>query len=166
MVCSFAWRHYLLAISEAVAELRRPIMICSASVAIRSTSSAAGGHHRSAAGCEIDNRRNNVDGSAAGAMPACFRPLRDQNVGARIERLPRHVLALNLTDQQRPCLLDAGSERRGIAERKHHCAGSSTQRDIQQFGPPGETPGDEADAERRRASCEPADLPLQPCLVA
>ena len=62
---------------------------------------AAGGHDRHAAGREIDDRRHDVDGGARCAVAAGLGALRNQNVGAGIERLPRHGFVLHLADQQR-----------------------------------------------------------------
>ena len=62
---------------------------------------AAGGCDRHPAGREIDDRRHDVDGGARRAVAAGLGALRDQNVGACIERLPRHRLVLHLADQER-----------------------------------------------------------------
>ena len=127
---------------------------------------AAGGHHRHAAGREIDNRRHDVDGGAGRAMAAGLGALRHQNVGAGIQRLLSHGFILNLTDQQRSRLLDAGRKWFGIAERQHDRARPCGQRDIQQVGLLRQTPGDEADAERRRLLLEFFRLLLEPASFA
>ena len=82
------------------------------------------------------------------AVAAGLGALRDQNIGAGIERLLGHVLALNLTDQQRTGGLDPRRKWPGIAERQHDRARLCVQRDIEQFGLLRQAPGDEADAER------------------
>ena len=70
---------------------------------------AAGGHHRHAAGREIDNRRHDVDRGAGRAVAAGLGALRNQNVGAGIQRLLRHVFILHLADQQRAACLMRGA---------------------------------------------------------
>src|SRR5205807_9023216 len=60
-----------------------------------SVGDAAGGHHRHPAGREIDDRRHNVDRSARRAVTASLATLCDENLGAGIQRLPRHVFVLD-----------------------------------------------------------------------
>ncbi len=60
---------------------------------------AAGSGNRHPAGREIDDRRHDVEGGARCAVAARLGALRDQDVGAGIERLPRHRLVLHLADQ-------------------------------------------------------------------
>ncbi len=62
---------------------------------------AAGGGDRHPASREVDDRRHDVERGARGAVAARFRSLRDQDVGAGIQRLPRHVFGLHLADQER-----------------------------------------------------------------
>jgi hypothetical protein len=72
---------------------------------------------------------------------------RDEDVGAGFQRLPRHVFGLYLANQ--PCTggVDARREWPGIAERQHDRTRLGVERDVQQFGLLGKTPGNEADAE-------------------
>ena len=72
---------------------------------------AAGRRNRHPAGREIDDRRHDIDRRPRRAMAAGLTALRDQDVGAGIERLPRHRLVLYLTDQQRTRRFDARRER-------------------------------------------------------
>ena len=52
---------------------------------------AAGRRDRHAAGDEIDDRRDDIEGGARRAVAAGLGALRDQDVGAGIEGLPRHA---------------------------------------------------------------------------
>jgi hypothetical protein len=81
---------------------RQPAAICD----------AARGDHRHTARRKIDDRRHDIDRRAGSSVPTRLSALRDQDVGASIKRLPRHVLALHLTDQQRTGSLDA--RRKGL----------------------------------------------------
>src|SRR5438876_5439582 len=113
-------------------------------------------------GREIDDRRHNVNRSARSAVPAGVATLCDENISARIQRLPRHVFVLDLADQERAGSLDARRKRLGTAERKHDRARARVQRDIEKLGLLCQTPGDEPDAERHCASLELSGLLLQP----
>ena len=115
---------------------------------------------------EIDDRRHDIEGGARRAVAAGLGALRDQDIGARVERLPRHVLGLNLADQQRARRFDARREGRGVTERKHDRAWTGSERDVQQFRLPGEAPGDEADAEGIGDVGKLGGLLLQPRPVA
>ena len=126
----------------------------------------AGRRDRHPAGCKIDDRRHDVDRCARGAMAAGLGPLRDQNVGACVQSLPRHRLVLHLADQQRARGLDARRKRFGIAERQHDRARARLQGYVQQIGLFGEAPGNEADAERIGDIGKPGCLLLQPRSVA
>jgi hypothetical protein len=110
--------------------------------------------------------RHDIERGARRAVTAGLGALRDQNICTRFKRLPRHLLGLNLADQQRARRLDARRERVGIAERKHNRARTGSERDVQQLGLFGEAPGDEADAEGVGDVGELGGLLLQPCFVA
>src|SRR6185437_13310697 len=101
-----------------------------------------------------------------GAMAARLGALRDQNVGARFERLSRHALVLHLADQQRSRGLDSRRKRPGVAEREHDRTRPDGECDIQEFWLLRQAPGDEADAERRPAGFQLDGFLLEPGFVA
>jgi hypothetical protein len=125
----------------------------------------AGRNDWHAPGCKINDRRHDIDGGARCAMAARLCPLRDQNLRAGIERLLRHVLALDLADQSRTAHLDLRRERRGIAERQHDRLRARIERDVEKLGLLCQAPGDEADAERCKA-LQLRCLSLKPGAVA
>jgi hypothetical protein len=99
-------------------------------------------------------------------VPTGLGALRNENVGAGIQRRLCHVFTLNLTDQQGSRGLDAGRKWFGIPKREHDRARPDVQRDIQQFGLLRQAPGDEADAEGRLHRLELAGLLFEPTPVA
>jgi hypothetical protein len=115
---------------------------------------------------QIDDCRYDVDGGARRAVATGLAALRNQHVGAGIERLTRHRLVLYLADQESAGGFDARREWFWIAERQHDRAWLERERDIQQLGTLGEAPGDKADAERRGCGFELGGLLLQPRAVA
>jgi hypothetical protein len=127
---------------------------------------AAGRDDRHAARRQINDRGHDVERRARSAMAAGFRALRDQNIGAGIERLLCHFLGLDLADQETAGRLDARCKRLRVAERQHDRARLGLQRDIEEFALPGQAPGDESDAKWRGGSPELGGFLLQPRLLA
>src|SRR5206468_9479433 len=82
--------------------------------------------------------------------------------GTGIEPLPYHRLILHLADQ--PCAggFDLRYERRRIAEGQHDRGRLCGERDIEKLGLFGETPGDEANAERSTQLGKLRGLPFKP----
>ena len=81
------------------------------------------------------------------AVAASLGPLRDQDIGAGLQRLPGHVFALHLADQQAAACLDPRRKRLGVSERQHDRARFGPERDVEQFRLPGQAPGDAVPAE-------------------
>ena len=74
---------------------------------------AASGHYRHPARCQIDDGGHDIHGRPRGAVTTRLGALRDQYIGACLQRLPGQLLALHLADQQGTSGFDATGKRFG-----------------------------------------------------
>src|SRR5262249_4461083 len=103
-------------------------------------------------------------------MSAGFGALRDQHICAGLDRLLRHLLALNLADEESTGVSDRLRKRFGITKRKHNGAWFCRQCNIEQLRLLGEAPRDEPDAKGRSGAGEAlgeiSNLLAQPRLIS
>lgn len=107
----------------------------------------AGGQHRDRRGqVRHDGHERQGRPAAPGAVPAAFRALRHDHVGAEVDRLPGLIHAGRLDDQGRAGPADGVRERAGVAEGQHDRPGPPLQRALDRADV--DCPALEADAPR------------------
>jgi hypothetical protein len=119
---------------------------------------AAGGYDGNTGSDFIHDLRNERDGAARGRVTSGFGALRDDDVRAGCDSLPRECNRLDLTNQKRARSFDPLGERRRVAEREHDCCRLALQRQVEQRGLLRQAPRNEADAEALRGSVEHLEL--------
>jgi hypothetical protein len=100
-----------------------------------------------APGHDVGDLRHKWQGRVIAAMSARLAALRDDDIGADRQRVVDMGERRHLAEEERARRLDLGGEGSRVAERQHQCRRPMGEREIEQLGPPGQRPGDEAAAD-------------------